>query len=326
MKLSIIVPVYNVEHYIRECLDSIAKQTYGDFECIIINDGSTDKSEEVCVYYTHSDNRFRLLSQTNKGLAMARKVALSEAKGEYVGFVDADDYVEKDMFHFLMKAAINNDADIVICDWVRIGENGTEIKRQYEVDAKLSKEVALQDLAADHIPSYMWNKIFKRGILENSLSLLKTQMMEDYSCMHHIFAKANNIQYIAKSLYYYRYRPDSIMEAANILQRLQGYLIAQDRHNFYQLNYPTMLLASKLGMFPHAWVLCKNYACPKEHEARDIYLNADHFIKSFFREYMGYRKVGKKERLSLWLYVHFTRMVRLWKAVKSRKVEKLSKI
>jgi len=324
MKLSIIVPVYNVESYIRECLDSILRQTYRDFECIMINDGSTDKGAEICAEYVFRDKRFRLISQTNKGLAMARKVALSEAQGEYIGFVDADDYVADDMFYFLMQTAINNDADVVICDWVRIGEKCTEEKRQYKGDIRLSKEFALQDLAADHIQSYMWNKIFKRGILENSLSLAKTKMMEDYSCMHHIFAKANNFQYVAKSLYYYRYRQDSIMGAANILQRLQGYAIAQARHDFYQRNYPKMLLSSKLGLFPHAWVLCKNYACPKDEEARAIYLNADHFIKSFFKEYISYKKVGKKERLSLWLYAYFTKPVRFWKAIKGRNSKRLS--
>ncbi len=213
---------------------------------------------------------------------------------------------------------------MVICDWVRIGENFTEEKRQYEVDTRLPKDLALQDLAADHIKSYVWNKIFKRSILGNSLSLLKTRMMEDYACMHYIFAKANNFHYIAKSLYYYRYRPDSIMESANILQRLQGYIIAQSRHDFYQSNYPKMLLASKLGLFPHAWVLCKNYACPQEKEARKIYLNADYFIKSFFKDYIVCKKVGKKECLSLWLYVHFTRTVRFWKTIKARKIKIIS--
>ena len=324
MKLSIIVPVYNVDTYLVECLESIAAQTYKDFECILVDDGSTDGSRKICEVYVHRDKRFQLLSQTNKGLSFARELALQQAQGEYIGFVDADDYIAKDMFHILMKTAINNAADVVICDWVRIGEKCTEEKRQYKGDIRLSKEFALQDLAADHIQSYMWNKIFKRGILENSLSLAKTKMMEDYSCMHHIFAKANNFQYVAKSLYYYRYRQDSIMGAANILQRLQGYAIAQARHDFYQRNYPKMLLSSKLGLFPHAWVLCKNYACPKGQEARALYLNADHFIKSFFKEYIFRKKVGKKERLSLWLYVHFTRTVRLWKAIKARKIKIIS--
>ena len=326
MKLSIIVPVYNVEPYLQACLESISNQKYSDFECIVVDDGSTDNSRDICEDYVLKDSRFHVISQCNKGLAMARKIAFCETKGEYIGFVDADDYISDDMFYRLMETAYNNDADIVMCDWVRIGESVGEEKKQYEVDARLTKELAMRDLASDYIKSYMWNKIFKRGILENSFSLLKTQMMEDYACMHHIFAKANNFQYVAKSLYYYRYRPDSIMGAANILQRLQGYAIAQARHNFYQRNYPEMLLASKLGLFPHAWVLCKNYACPKEQEARALYLNADYFIKSFFKEYISCKKVGKKERLSLWLYVHFTRTVRLWKAIRARKIKRISKI
>ena len=324
MKLSIIVPVYNVGLYIRECLESIITQTYSDFECIMINDGSMDNSAEICAEYFFRYKRFSLISQTNKGLAMARKIALSAAKGEYIGFVDADDYIANDMFYFLMEKAINNDADVVICDWVRVGENRKEGKKQYEVDARLTKELALQDLAADHIKSYVWNKIFKRRLLQNSLSLSKTETMEDYSYMHHIFAKANSFYYIAKKLYYYRYRPESIMGSANLLHRLQGYVIAKARYEFYQCNYPKMLVKSKIGLFPHAWVLCKNYACPKDEEARAIYLNADNFIKSFFKEYISYKNVGKKERLSLWLYAYFTKPVRFWKAIKGRNSKRLS--
>ena len=318
MKLSIIVPVYNVELYIRQCLESISKQTYNDFECIVVDDGSTDKSGEICAEYALRDSRFRIISQGNNGLAMARKVAFCETKGEYIGFVDSDDYLSCDMFALLMEKAINNDADIVICGWFRIGEKIDEEKLIYDSDRKISKSIAMCDLAEDYIQSYMWNKIFKRNLLQNSFSLVKTKMMEDYACMHTIFTKADSFYYIAKGLYYYRYRSDSITGSSNSLKRLQGYIIARERDEFYQCNYPQMSRESKMGRFRHAWVLCKNYACPKQKEARALYLDADSFIKAFFKEYIKYKQVGKKERLSLWLYVHFTLGVRIWKMLRKK--------
>ncbi len=113
MKLSIIVPVYNVEPYLAQCLESIASQRYKDFECILVDDGATDGSRKICETYVHRDKRFMLLLQPNKGLSFARELALQQAKGEYTGFVDADDYIARDMCYFLMKTAINNDADVV---------------------------------------------------------------------------------------------------------------------------------------------------------------------------------------------------------------------
>ena len=319
MKLSIIVPVYNVAPYLKQCLESIANQTYRDFECVIVDDGSTDNSGEICADFAFHDSRFHIITQENKGLSLARIVAFRETKGEYIGFVDADDYISSDMFALLMETAINNAADIVICAWWRVMGECLKGENLYSSDAKLPKELAMRDLAKDHIRSYMWNKLFKRNLLQNTLFITKTKIMEDYACMHHIFSKAENIYYLAKNLYYYRYRPESIMGSAKLVQRVEGYIIAKERCEFYRCNYPQMRRDGKIGLFNHAWVLCKNYACPQEQEARAIYLDADSFIKVFFKEYMANKPMGKKERLSLWLYAHFTKGVRIWKAVKNRK-------
>jgi glycosyltransferase involved in cell wall biosynthesis len=316
MKLSIIVPVYNVERYIRECLESIKTQKYKDFECIMIDDGSTDKSGEICETYARTDSRFHVIHQLNKGVNFARDTALQQATGEYVGFVDADDYIDKTMFSVLMDSALKSKADIVICNWWEIGEDFCKPSTHYTIAGSFAKTLAMQYLAADDISSHLWNKIFKRHLLEKPQVLFTAKNMGDYSWMHHIFHKAVEFFYVDKNLYFYRYRADSIIHNTNLSKMIQRYVIAKERRDFYKLYYPQMLAFANVGAFKQAWNLCKNYACPLVPTEKERYLEADSFVKEFANEYIKALNVGKKERMSLWLYAHFTNVVRMWKSLK----------
>jgi len=320
MKLSIIVPVYNVEPYIEQCLASIYSQTFIDFECIMIDDGSTDKSGESCEAYARMDSRFHVIHQLNKGVNFARDTALHQATGEYIGFVDADDYIEKDMFFTLMNSAIGNKADVVICNWWDVGENYCKTSTHYTITGRLSKELAMQSLALDKISSHLWNKIFKRHLLDEAKVLFTAKNMGDYSWMHHIFHKADIFFYVNKKLYFYRYRADSIIHNTNLTKMVQRYSIAKERRDFYKLYYPHMLVFANVGAFKQAWNLCKNYACPLASGEKETYLEADSFIKEFANEYINVLNVGKKERLSLWFYAHFTKGVRIWKILRKKLV------
>lgn len=120
--ISIIVPIYNVERYIRKCLDSIANQTYKDFEVLMINDGSTDRSAEIAETYLH-DNRFQLINKSNGGQGQARNIGLEKAKGEYVCFIDSDDFIASEYLEILYGLLKNNSADIAQCGVNRVWEN-----------------------------------------------------------------------------------------------------------------------------------------------------------------------------------------------------------
>lgn len=119
VKVSIIVPVYNVAIYLEQCIESVVSQTLKDIEIILINDGSTDQSEEICNRYADKDDRIRLITQDNQGLAAARQSGLDVAQGEYIGFVDSDDWLETDMYEKMYKAAHDCNADIVFCNVYR---------------------------------------------------------------------------------------------------------------------------------------------------------------------------------------------------------------
>jgi len=284
----------------------------------MIDDGSTDKSGDICKVYADRDSRFHFIRQQNKGVNFARDTALHQATGEYVGFVDADDYIDKTMFSELMGSALENKADIVICNWWEIGENFCKPFMHYNVNGSIAKELAMLNLASDNISSHLWNKIFKRHLLYGAELLFTAKNMGDYSWMHYIFHKAVNFFYVDKKLYFYRYRVDSIIHNTNLTKMVQRYAIAKERRDFYELYYPQMLVFANVGAFKQAWNLCKNYACPLASGEKETYLEADSFIKEFANEYINVLKVGKKERISLWLYIHFNKGVRMWKSLRKK--------
>ena len=115
--ISIIVPIYNSENYIKKCLDSILAQTYSNLEVILIDDGSTDNSYNICKDYQKKDNRIVLLQQKNAGVSRARNHGLEVAKGEYIGFVDSDDYIEPEMYEILLNSIIESNSKIAICNY-----------------------------------------------------------------------------------------------------------------------------------------------------------------------------------------------------------------
>ncbi len=123
MKVSIIVPVYNTGEYLRKCFKSLQKQTLSDIEFIIVDDGSSDNSGAICDEFAKTDSRFRVIHKKNEGVSVARNVGIEAAQGEYIGFVDSDDWIDEDMYLQLYSAALDNDAEFVICDCTTVCDN-----------------------------------------------------------------------------------------------------------------------------------------------------------------------------------------------------------
>ena len=139
MQLSIIVPVYNAEEWLKECLDSLVAQTIDDFEVILVDDGSTDRSFDICREYAEKDSRFRLIRQDNQGAAAARNTGLGAAQGEFVGFIDSDDMASPDMFEVMVSRCLKEGRDIAWCSTRDRSSAHGDAPRQHEPSA-LSKE------------------------------------------------------------------------------------------------------------------------------------------------------------------------------------------
>ena len=206
--ISIIVPVYNVEEYLEECLESIRKQTYQDIEVILVNDGSTDGSQAICEYFCQTDKRFRLINQKNQGQSVARNHGVKESIGEYIMFVDSDDVVSLGMLEQLMKY-MSNGIDIVECDRTEAIQCLNEEKKDIHVKEFDSDEALYQ--CFNHGVS--WSpvaKLYRREIVEK-VPFLENLIYEDFYTgivsLKYIH-KMRKINYIG---YYYRYHTSSTM-------------------------------------------------------------------------------------------------------------------
>lgn len=204
-KVSISVAVYNVEKYLRKCLDSLVNQTLQDIEIIVVNDGSTDSSESICKEYAERDSRIILISKENGGLATARQAALEVANGQFFCACDADDWVELSMYEKLLKKAAQTNADIVMCDYWSEYPNGFQVAHSYNYEA--DKEKDLLDLALrDIFPHMIWNKLIrldvfrKYGISWNA----GINMGEDFLMTIKLLQYPLSIQKLNACLYHYR--------------------------------------------------------------------------------------------------------------------------
>ena len=203
--ISVSVPVYNAEKYLRQCLDSLLNQTLRDIEIVVVNDGSTDGSEAICREYAERDSRVVLICKENGGLAAARQTALEASKGLYFCACDADDWVEPDMYERLYKKAVETDADIVMCDYWSEYPNGKKIASVYGKDPSMRKDL-LDDALNGEFPPQIWSKMFKRDMFQKySLSWEPgINLGEDYLLTLKILQNNVQIVYVPCKLYHYR--------------------------------------------------------------------------------------------------------------------------
>ena len=216
MRLSIIVPVYNAEKYLRSCLDSLVGQTLTDYEIILVNDGSTDSSGEILEEYRKAHPALiRVMTVENGGQARARNLALEEAQGDYIGFTDSDDSAHPDMFQKLCDAAVQGNADIAVCDFWRVSPEG----RVYQSARTEEKSVSAS--------GPVWNKIFRRELI-GDIRFPEGRWYEDLAFSAKLLAKADRIVFVQEALYDYRCGHTSTMTNQNSVKNLDLLAVLDD--------------------------------------------------------------------------------------------------
>lgn len=211
-KISVIIPVYNVEKYVSKCVESVINQTYKNLEIIIVNDGSKDTSFNICNFYANMDNRIIIINQDNQGLSVARNNALDIASGEYVGFVDSDDWIASDMYEILYKNIQEYNAEITMCNFNCAYENGkiSPPKINYNINSMLVLEGYEKiKKVIQHSNYFVWNKLYKRYLFDD-LKFPIGKTYEDAFIIPEIIGRATKIVICPDFLYYYIIRNDSI--------------------------------------------------------------------------------------------------------------------
>lgn len=236
--ISVIINVYNAEKYIKKCLESVLKQTYTNLEIIIVNDGSTDGTLEICENY--ADNRIRIINQNNMGLSLSRNVGINNSKGKYLYFVDSDDFIEEDTIEYLYNLVKKYNAKIATCNPLDIYDYSFVKKNQIEEISLLSKEDMLKMvLLVENRAGTIWNKLIKREMFDNLR--FENRIINDVVVVYKLVLKADVIVYSNQIKYYYLHHSDSILGRKNVEHSIDLYKACIERYKYIKNIYPDFI-------------------------------------------------------------------------------------
>lgn len=248
--ISVIVPIYNVEKYLDRCVDSIINQTYKNLEIVLVDDGSLDNCPKMCDDYAEKDSRIKVVHKENGGLSDARNAGMKVATGEYVSFIDSDDYVSLDFYETLLDTIVDNDSDIVECGVVKFYEDNSFDK--YSDDLKVTNYDTLDGLEGlineNPFKQHVWNKLYKSSIALD-IPYEVGKLNEDEFWTYQIFGKAKKVTRIYKTMYYYFQRGSSIMGKGYNIKRLDALEGKMNRQAYIEKNFPTLTTKAKVDLY-----------------------------------------------------------------------------
>lgn len=241
--ISVVVPVYNAEKYLKRCIDSILIQTFQDFELILVDDGSPDDSGKICDTYAEKDRRVRVIHQTNQGQAAARNQGIAEAQGEWIAFVDADDAIHPQMLELLYRAAKDNEVKISVC---KIYE-GETFPRSFAEEQKSSSGACVVDedallhfynySGASYISRYtywvVWGKLIHRSLLEK-LPFTEGRIYEDNALVFRWLYEAGRIAFCDNCMYFYFVNSNGTTKSSYSLRKLDWIWALEEQIRFYK--------------------------------------------------------------------------------------------
>lgn len=235
IKISIVVPVYKVEKYLERCLDSIVNQTYQNLEIILIDDGSTDKSGEICDEYKKKDKRITVIHQVNAGLSGARNAGVDISTGEFIGFVDSDDYINERMYEVLLKNILEKKADISVCRHFRFSGEQAMMEKQtdWNINVLTSQEALINLHGMDgQLFTLAWNKLYRRELFIGLRYPLR-KLNEDEFLTYKLIDRAKSIVVTDEILYYYFQNSDSITTNSKYIMSKDVFEALDERQAYF---------------------------------------------------------------------------------------------
>lgn len=239
--ISVIVPVYNVEEYLDECVQSIVNQTHRKLEIILVDDGSTDKCSALCEKWAKKDNRIKVVHKTNGGLSSARNAGLEIAKGEYIGFVDSDDWINPTMYELLLNTCKINNTGISCCGRTLVYEDGLKMKTYISSGGVWNTEHAISKvLRRDGMDVAAWDKLYKSELFDN-IRFPEGENNEDTAVFYKLFEEAKVISHSGTCEYFYRVRLGSITQSSyQVKNRESIFKHLNDLGEFINDKYPQL--------------------------------------------------------------------------------------
>lgn len=250
--ISVIVPVFNVESFLNQCISSIVCQEYKNLEIILVDDGSTDKSRQICDKWAEKDKRIKVIHTTNGGGGKARNIALDMARGEFIGFVDSDDYIASGFYKHLMEL-ITNEIDIVECSYLETDEDNIQFVNPDNCSVlKYTTEEAMKENIEDHFfRQLIWNKLYRRSVIGN-IKFPEDKKIDDEYWTYQVIGNAKALIKSNAKLYAYRQQKNSVMHSLKPDNRLQALEAKTKRHNYICQHFPELIDRSLYNL----WFSC----------------------------------------------------------------------
>lgn len=237
--VSVIIPVYNVQEYLKRCLNSVINQSYSNIEIIIVNDGSTDNSNEICKNFESKDKRIKLINKENEGLSLARKTGFNNAKGEYILFIDSDDFINEEYLENMMKQI--KDCDVILAnviysydDYKRELVSNLDEKNSYSSKAIIKKMILNKE-----IKDFTWGNLYKKELIKEEY-FTASRVFEDIEFTHRVILNSNKIGYSKKSIYNYVQRQNSLLASGFNESKLHLFKATEFMINNINKKYPDL--------------------------------------------------------------------------------------
>lgn len=239
--ISVIVPVYRAEAYLEHCLRSITEQTYRDLEILLVDDGSPDRCPAICEAWAQRDPRITVYHQHNSGGGQARNTALDAARGEYIAFVDSDDYLAPQMLEFLL-GLMEDDIDLVECGYVTTSDDSARfdaLEAPYHSGCCSGREAMREHILDRRFRQVIWNKLYRRQVI-GEVRFPQGTAIDDEFWTYRVIANARKLKWSDKALYAYRQQPDSVMHSLSVEKRLQAVAAKAERHELIRSQMPEL--------------------------------------------------------------------------------------
>lgn len=295
--VSVIVPVYNVKNYLKKCVQSILTQTYSNLEIILVNDGSTDGSGEICDEFAKKDNRVVVVHKINGGLSDARNVGIDIAKGKYFSFIDSDDHISCDMIETLLVSAKRNLCEIAVCNMIRFSEKGNTAPFYCPTN---EERVLLGDNRYETMkqPS-VCNKLFLAKLFDN-IRFPKGKYYEDTFVYHELVYMAENVVLTGKDSYWYLLREDSILGKPQYTDRYFDFIEAVWKRASFLLDHGVQSYAEEACLSLYAALANAEKNIMKSNTNDELFQNAHKQYQVAYNHLMKHnRKISFKQKMRL---------------------------
>lgn len=308
--ISVIIPVYNVEKYLDRCISSVVKQTYENIDIILVNDGSTDSSGEICDRWSKRDRRVRSFHKTNGGLSDARNYGLTKAAADYITYIDSDDYVHESLFERLYDILNKTESDISIVNPVHVKEGQEAVfcdKGKLKIYSNPESAIEALLYQNDFLVS-AWGKLYKKRILEGT-PFPKGKLFEDAAVMPYLFNKCSRIAYESSSLYAYVHRSGSITTSSFTERDCYIVDICRQYKSDFSGVSPDIDHALEAFICTCYLRVCLN--APSDDDYRKLTSDCDEYISNHWKSVFHNKLTRRKSKYGLWMYSHSKLIARL---------------